>query len=715
MAENKGKKKRINKSYLTTAVMNEFLKSPRQVMNYKQLSKRLILKKMTEKQLVNVVMRELADAGQLIETSTGRFRLNEQSSTIVGTISRGGDGVAFLIPEDGEQEIFIPDHALNRALNGDKVKAVVYARRKRRLPEGEVLEIIQRGKNDFVGVLEVSKHFAFLVPEGKKIGYDIFIPLERLGDAKHGQKAIARIVDWPEKAKNPIGKIIEVLGNVGDNNAEMHAILAEYGLPHKYPENVIQAAEKISDVISDEDRKDRRDFRDTITFTIDPWDAKDFDDALSIKQLHEGLWEVGVHIADVTHYVKPKTLLEKEAYKRATSVYLVDRVVPMLPERLSNNICSLRPNEEKLTFSVVFHMDDAGNVAKSWIGRTVIKSDRRFTYEEAQEILEGKPGELEKELKTLNALAKKLREKRFKGGAINFERSEVKFEIDENGKPVSVYFKEPKDSNQLIEEFMLLANKTVAEFVGKVPKGKKPKTFVYRIHDKPQPDKFDTFRQFIKKFGYKINAASEASISASLNDILGKVKGKTEQNLIEMIAIRSMAKAEYSTFNIGHYGLAFKHYSHFTSPIRRYPDMMVHRLLEKYLNSGRSVSAEQYEDMCEHSSKMEQQAAMAERASIKYKQVEFMKDKTGQDFDGKISGVTEWGIYVELDENHCEGMIPIRDLDDDFYIFDDQNYCIEGRRTHNIFRLGDRLKIKVASANLEKKQLDFMLVEKYEM
>ncbi|MFB6341524.1 ribonuclease R [Saccharicrinis sp. FJH62] len=712
MPKQKGKKPKINKRNLSGLIMNEFIQTPKQVMTYKQLSKKLDLKRMSEKQLVNVVLTELADAGHLNEISTGRFRLNNQGAFITGTLSRDGSGAAYLVPDEGGEDVFIPDHALNKALNGDTVKVVVYARRKRRLPEGEVVEIIKRGKNDFVGVVEVSHNFAFLVPDTKRQGYDIFIPLDKLGEAKQGQKAIARIVDWPQKAKNPIGKIIEVLGNVGDNNAEMHAILAEYGLPHKYPENVIQAAEKISDQIDPEEIKKRRDFRKTTTFTIDPWDAKDFDDALSIKKLEDGLWEVGVHIADVTHYVRPKTLLENEAYKRATSVYLVDRVVPMLPERLSNNICSLRPNEEKLTFSAVFKMDENAEVKDSWIGRTVINSDRRFTYEEAQDILEGKPGDFEQELKILNSLAKKLRSKRFANGAINFERSEVKFEIDEHGKPLRVFFKEPKDSNQLIEEFMLLANRTVAEFIGKVPKGKKAKTFVYRIHDKPLPDKFDTFRQFIKKFGYKINAASEESISASLNEVLTKVKGKSEQNLIETIAIRSMAKAEYSTFNIGHYGLAFKYYSHFTSPIRRYPDMMVHRLLDRYMNGGRSVNEEQYEDMCQHSSDMEQLAAQAERSSIKYKQVEFMKDKLGEEFDGVISGVTEWGIYVELEENKCEGMVPLRDLDDDFYVFDDANYCITGRRTNKTYRLGDAVRIKVASANLEKKQLDFQLLAK---
>jgi ribonuclease R len=713
MKKNKGNKSGVNKKGLATQILSVFRENPRQILNYKLISARLVLKKMSEKQLASIVLSELANTGQLIEVSTGRFKLNDRGGNIEGVIQRRNDGVAYVVPADGGEEVMIPDRALNRALNGDTVKVMLYARRKRQTPEGEVLEILKRARQEFVGVLEVSPNFAFLIPDSRHLGYDIFIPLDKLKEGKNGQKAIVRIVEWPEKAKNPIGHIIDVLGDVGNNETEMHAILAEFGLPYRYPEKVDAEAEHIEPGITEEEVAKRRDFRDVTTFTIDPVDAKDFDDALSVRKTENGLWEVGVHIADVTHYVKLKTLLEEEAYKRATSVYLVDRVVPMLPERLSNFICSLRPDEEKLTFSAVFELDDNANIKKQWIGRTVIKSNRRFAYEEAQEILEGKPGDLAEELRILDDLAKKLRGKRFNGGAINFERSEVKFEIDENGKPLRVFYKESKDSNKLIEEFMLLANKVVAEYVGKPPRGRKPKTFVYRIHDKPVPEKFETFRQFIKKFGYRINGANEKTVSSSLNDILTNVKGKTEQNLIETIAIRSMSKAVYSTVNIGHYGLAFDHYSHFTSPIRRYPDMMVHRLLEHYLEGGRSVNAEQYEEMCQHSSDMEQLAAQAERASIKYKQVEFMSDKLGMEFDGVVSGVTEWGFYVEIDDNKCEGMVPVRTLKDDFYVFDDANYSLVGKRSKTVYRLGDKVRIKVETANLEKKQIDFSLVEKY--
>ena len=528
--------------------------------------------------------------------------------------------------------------------------------------------------------------------------------------AKHGQKAVARIMDWPERARNPFAEIIDVLGDAGDNNTEMHAILAEFDLPYKYPEAVNQAAEKIPYEIPEEEIKNRRDFRGVPTFTIDPADAKDFDDALSIRKLENGLWEVGVHIADVTYYVKPESLLEEEAYNRATSVYLVDRVVPMLPEKLSNGVCSLRPNEDKLCFSAVFQLDDKCTVIHEWFGRTIIHSDRRFAYEEAQQVIETGEGDLKDEIVTLDRLAKRLRDIRFAAGSIGFDRVEVKFEIDKDGKPLSVFFKESKDSNKLIEEFMLLANKRVAEFVGKPGAKKKERTFVYRIHDKPDPEKLDTFNHFIKRFGYGIMTNNPQTVTASMNKLIENVAGKKEQNVIETLAIRTMAKAEYSTRNIGHYGLGFDYYTHFTSPIRRYPDMMVHRLLARYLEDGRSVQADQYEEMCKHSSEMENRAANAERSSIKYKQVEFMADKIGQQFKGVISGVKEWGIYVELDENKCEGMVPLHELTDDFYEFDEKNYCIIGRRTHKKYQLGDAIEVEIARANLDKKQLDFRIV-----
>jgi len=573
--------------------------------------------------------------------------------------------------------------------------------------EGEVVEILDRAKSVFVGTMQISRNFAFLIPAGK-VGFDIFIPIEKLNGAKDGQKAIAEIVEWPASARNPFGEIKEVLGDAGNNDAEMHAILAEFELPHKFPENVDKAAEKISLEISEEEIKGRRDVRDVVTFTIDPVDAKDFDDALSLQKLKNGNWEVGVHIADVTHYVTPNTIIEEEAKNRATSVYLVDRVVPMLPERLSNGVCSLRPNEDKLCFSAIFELTEQADLVKQWFGKTIIHSNRRFTYEEAQQIIETGEGDYSSEMLTLNDLAKKLRAQRFKMGSIAFDRIEMKFEIDPTGKPLSVFFKEAKESNQLIEEFMLLANKKVAEFIGKKEKEKTPKTFVYRIHDKPDTDKLVSFNSFIARFGYGIQLTTPKAISTSLNQLLENVKGKKEQNLFESLAIRAMAKAAYSTRNIGHYGLSFEYYTHFTSPIRRYPDMMVHRLLEKYLAGGRSVNEIKYEELCKHSSDMETRAANAERASIKYKQVEFMQDYIGKIYNGVISGVTDWGIYVEL-ENKIEGMVPIRELDDDFYLFDEKNYALVGRHSHKTYQLGDEVTVKIWRTNLERKQLDFLL------
>lgn len=597
-------------------------------------------------------------------------------------------------------------------MDGDKVKVQLFAKRKGAEPEGEVVEILESKERTFVGKLQVAKGFAFLITENKTLANDIFIPKDKLKGGKNGDKAIVRIVEWPDEAKNPLGEVIDILGIAGQNTAEMHAILAEFGLPYKYPSSVEKAADKIPEAISPEEIENREDFRGITTFTIDPKDAKDFDDALSARRLDNGNWEVGVHIADVTHYVKTDGVIDKEAQSRATSVYLVDRTIPMLPERLCNQICSLRPDEEKLCFSAVFELNSDAVVQNSRICRTIIKSDRRFTYEEAQEVIETGEGDYKEEILALNDLAKKLRERRFKSGAINFDRYEVKFEIDEQGKPVRVYFKISKDANKLIEEFMLLANRTVAEFVGRPPKGKTKKTFVYRIHELPDPDKMENFASFIRRFGYKLKTdGTKTDVSKGINSLLDNVQGKPEENLIETVAIRAMQKARYSTENIGHYGLAFEYYTHFTSPIRRYPDMMVHRLLERYLAGGRSVIQKKYEDLCDHCSSMEQVAANAERASIKYKQVEFMQDKLGMVFDGVISGVTEWGLYVELNENKCEGLVPIRDLDDDYYEFDEKNYCLLGRRKKRQYRLGDPITIKVAQANLERKQLDFQLAE----
>lgn len=617
-----------------------------------------------------------------------------------------------LHPEDGGTPVFIAERNSGHAMDGDKVKVQLFAKRKGAEPEGEVVEILESKERTFVGKLQVAKGFAFLITENKTLANDIFIPKDKLKGGKNGDKAIVRIVEWPDEAKNPLGEVIDILGIAGQNTAEMHAILAEFGLPYKYPSSVEKAADKIPEAISPEEIENREDFRGITTFTIDPKDAKDFDDALSARRLDNGNWEVGVHIADVTHYVKTDGVIDKEAQSRATSVYLVDRTIPMLPERLCNQICSLRPDEEKLCFSAVFELNSDAVVQNSRICRTIIKSDRRFTYEEAQEVIETGEGDYKEEILALNDLAKKLRERRFKSGAINFDRYEVKFEIDEQGKPVRVYFKVSKDANKLIEEFMLLANRTVAEFVGRPPKGKTKKTFVYRIHELPDPDKMENFASFIRRFGYKLKTdGTKTDVSKGINSLLDNVQGKPEENLIETVAIRAMQKARYSTENIGHYGLAFEYYTHFTSPIRRYPDMMVHRLLERYLAGGRSVIQKKYEDLCDHCSSMEQVAANAERASIKYKQVEFMQDKLGMVFDGVISGVTEWGLYVELNENKCEGLVPIRDLDDDYYEFDEKNYCLLGRRKKRQYRLGDPITIKVAQANLERKQLDFQLAE----
>ena len=715
MAKNKEKKagKRMKKKELIAALMDFFHSKPDEVLSLKYIFEQLHLTTHPLKMLCRDILSDLLLDDYITEVDKSKYKLNNHGVEMVGTFQRKSNGKNSFIPEGGGDPIFVAERNSAHAMNNDKVRISFYAKRRGREAEGEVIEILERANDTFVGTLEVGSSYAFLVTENRTLANDIFIPKEKLKGGKTGDKAIVKVVEWPDKAKNPIGQVIDILGKAGDNTTEMHAILAEFGLPYVYPSSVEKAADRIPAEISAEEIAKREDFRNVTTFTIDPKDAKDFDDALSIRKIKDGLWEVGVHIADVTHYVTEGSIIDKEAEKRATSVYLVDRTIPMLPERLCNFICSLRPDEEKLAYSVIFEINEKGDVKDSRVVHTVIKSDRRFTYEEAQQVIETKEGDFKEEILMLDTIAKALRQKRFVSGAINFDRYEVKFEIDAKGKPISVYFKVSQDANKLVEEFMLLANRTVAEKIGRVPKNKKAKVFPYRIHDLPDPEKLDNLAQFIARFGYKLRTSgTKTDVSKSINHLLDDIQGKKEENLIETISIRAMQKARYSTHNIGHYGLAFDYYTHFTSPIRRFPDMMVHRLVTKYMDGGRSVSESKYEDLCDHSSNREQIAANAERASIKYKQVEFMSERLGQIYDGVISGVTEWGLYVELNENKCEGMVPIRDLDDDYYEFDEKNYCLRGRRKNKIYSLGDAITIRVARANLEKKQLDFALIEK---
>ncbi len=735
MSKGKGKK-RLSKKQIAEMLQTLFQQNPNETFSFKQIFKALKLDTHPVKMMAVDLMEEMAWDDFLSKVSDNSYRLNLKTQVQEGTFIRKANGKNSFEPDDGGKPIFVSERNSMFALNGDRVKVALMARRQNHIKEAMVVEIISHKMDQAVGKLKVEKDYAFLVTEGNIFVHDILIPKKKLKGGKTGDKAVVKITQWPSKdSKNIVGEVIDVLGKEGDNNVEMHAILAQYGLPYKYPKNVEEAAEKIEPGITPQEISRRLDMRDVWTCTIDPKDAKDFDDALSIRKMGK-LWEVGVHIADVSHYVKEGSIIDKEAMKRATSVYLVDRTIPMLPERLCNFICSLRPDEEKLTYSVILQMDDEANVKSYRIAHTVIKSNRRYAYEEVQEILV--PGEgdrssrtsississstsetsktsdtspLETEnLRTLDHLAKKLRERRFKSGAVKFDREELHFDIDEQGKPVRAYFKKSNDATQLIEEFMLLANRTVAESVGRVKKGTKAKTLPYRIHDQPDPTKLETLREFVVKFGYKMKTAgTKGAISKSLNALMEGCQGKKEQKLIETVALRAMMKAKYSTHNIGHYGLAFEYYTHFTSPIRRYPDTMVHRLLTKYQDGGRSANQEKYEELCEHCSDMEVVAQQAERDSIKYKMVEFMADKIGETFDAHISGIQSYGIYCEIDENHCEGMVPMRDLDDDYYDFDERNYCLVGRRHHNKYQLGDPIRIRVARANIEKRQLDFTL------
>lgn len=680
--------------------------------NYKQVSAAIGAKSAPAQRSVAMMLAELAFDGELVETAPGKYKAPARSNFTMGTFVRRSNGKNSVVTDDDQEAIFVAERNSMHALNGDRVRVAIAAHRRGQEPEAQVVEIVEPKEQVFIGTLQIEGHLAFLKTDSKFLACDIFIPKTKLKGGKDGDKAIVKITEWPEEVKNPRGEVVDILGRTGENNAEIHAILAEYGLPYKYPAAVEKAADKIDAGITPEEISRREDFRGVTTFTIDPKDAKDFDDALSIRRLPNGHWEVGVHIADVTHYVKPNSIIDREAMTRATSVYLVDRVVPMLPERLCNGICSLRPDEEKLAFSTVFELDDNAKVLNSRIVRTVIRSDRRFAYEEAQEVIETGKGDLVEEITTLDRLAKQLRAQRFENGSVDFDREEVRFDIDEKGHPTGVYFKVSKDANKLIEEFMLLANRTVAAAIGKPEKRRKEKAFVYRVHDQPDATKLTDLANIARAFGYRLKThGSAGEINRSLNKMLRDVKGKGEENFLSVLAIRSMAKAIYTTENIGHYGLGFDYYTHFTSPIRRYPDMMVHRLLERYLAGGRSVNVEKLEDQCKHSSAMEQLAANAERSSIKYKQVEYMGDHLGEEYEGMISGVTEWGLYVELDDNKCEGLVPMRELADDFYDFDEKNYCLRGRRRGIVFRLGDKVRIRVARADLDKRQLDFVIVD----
>lgn len=715
----KGKRgsKKDNTGTFVKDVLDVFQKDPLTGYNHKQVASRLGINKGPERERLREIIEKLYEDGELVLAKRGKFQLNQASerykreiqSFVTGTTDMKQTGKAYVIPDDKGEDIYISATNTGHALHGDKVKVSVFPKRQNKKKEGQIIEVLKRNKKQFVGTIETSRNFAFLRPDSPTMPVDLFIPLPDLNGAVNGQKVIAVITEWPPQSENPFGKVIHVLGKPGEHDVEMESILAEFEFPLSFSAKAEHEAEKFASEIPPEEIAKRKDFRNVLTITIDPADAKDFDDALSLRSVGDH-WEVGVHIADVSWYVKNGTAIDFEAYERATSVYLVDRVIPMLPERLSNQLCSLQPDKDKLCFSAVFELDKDANIVKEWFGKTIIHSNRRFNYEEVQAIIENGDGEYAKEIAILDGLAKKLREERFKKGSINFETQEVRFRLDEKGAPLEIYIREMKDSNKLIEDFMLLANRRVAEWIGKKKTLKKELVFVYRIHDSPSPEKLQTFIQFISKLGYKMKVSSRVSLAQSMNNLFEEIKGKGEENMVETIAIRTMSKAKYSTTNIGHYGLAFPYYTHFTSPIRRYPDLMVHRLLEHYLNHGNPVDQEEYEARCDHTSEMERKAEAAERSSVKYKQAEFMLDKIGQEFDGLISGVSKWGIFVEIRNTKCEGMVRLRDMYDDFYYLDEENYQVIGSRTGRKYKLGDPVRIRVKKIDLPRKQMDFGLV-----
>lgn len=724
MSKRDGKPSGKKEKDFSQKIFKVLSKNPNKTFNYKQIAAALELNDTNSRNQIIKELKFLSSKEKIEELEKGKYRVLSKADYVEGKIDMTTRKTAYFVSPDIEEDVFIPTNNLNKALDKDKVKVYIYNRRSGRRPEAEVVEIIERYKTEFVGVIDIQKNFAFVSTANPKMYTDIFIPKNKLGEAENGDVVLVKIEDWPAKADSPFGEVLQVLGKPGEHNTEMHAILAEYGLPYDFPVDVEVFAQKLDTDIHPEEIARRRDMRKVLTFTIDPRDAKDFDDALSFQKLENGNYEIGIHIADVSHYLKEGTILDDEAYQRATSVYLVDRVVPMLPETLSNFACSLRPHEEKYTFSAVFEINEKAEVLTQWFGRTVTYSDQRFAYEEAQHIIETKGNSIPQELSltgeayTIDAniqeailkmdqLAKIMRRKRMANGAISFDKVEVKFNLNEQAEPIGVYFKEAKDSNKLIEEFMLLANRKVGEFIGK-----QNKTFVYRIHDEPDQDKLINLQTVISKFGYNINFKTKEATAKSLNNLLSEAHGKKEQNLVDTLTIRSMSKAKYSTQNIGHYGLAFDYYSHFTSPIRRYPDVMAHRLLQHYLDGGKSVDAEVYEEKCVHSSNMENLASNAERDSIKYMQVKYMLDHKDEEFLGVISGVTEWGIYVEIVSNKCEGMCRIREIKDDYYTFDEKQYALVGQVTNNLLQLGDEVYVKVKNADLVKKQLDFHFIGK---